>query len=166
MSTQSGPEQTAQTAQDVFRARRPARRDRQLDILGVIALGGGLGSTARYLISTALPVHPGHFPWATFMINMTGCLVLGLLMVFVVEIWPPRRYLRPFVGVGILGGYTTFSTFAVEIRGLAAHGAWALADAYTLSSLVGGVTAVWCGIAFGRILGGRPIRRVREGRSA
>ncbi|MGH3377526.1 MAG: fluoride efflux transporter CrcB [Actinoallomurus sp.] len=168
MSTQSGPEQTAPTArteQDVFRVGRPARRDRQLDILGVIALGGGLGSTARYLISTALPVRPEHFPWATFTINVTGCFVLGLLMVFVVEIWPPRRYLRPFVGVGILGGYTTFSTFAVEIRGLAAHGAWALADAYTLSSLVGGVAAVWCGIALGRFLGGRPVRRVREGQS-
>jgi fluoride exporter len=166
MSTQSGPEQTASAERDVFRGRRPARRDRQVDVLAVIALGGGLGSTARYLISTAMPAHPGRFPWATFTINVTGCFALGLLMIFVVEIWPPRRYLRPFAGVGILGGYTTFSTFAVEIRGLAAHGAWALADAYTLSSLVGGVAAVWCGIALGRLLGGRPVRRVREGRSA
>jgi CrcB protein len=140
------------SGQDVFRLRRPARRDRRLDILAVIALGGGLGSVARYLVSAALPVRTGQFPWATLLINVSGCLLLGALMVFVLEIWPPRRYVRPFAGVGILGGFTTFSTFAVESRGLAAHGAWALADAYALSSLAGGVTAVWCGIALARLI--------------
>jgi CrcB protein len=151
------------SGQDVFRVPRPARRDRRLDILAVIALGGGLGSVARYLLSTALPVRPGHFPWATFLINLSGCLLLGVLMVFVLEIWPPRRYVRPFAGIGILGGFTTFSTFAVEIRGLAAHDAWALADAYALGSLVGGVAAVWCGITLAR-----PIarRRRRNGESS
>jgi fluoride exporter len=154
-----------QSEKDVFRIRRPARRPRQLDILATIAFGGGLGSVARYLVSMAVPVRPGHFPWATFLINLSGCFALGLLMVFVVEIWPPRRYVRPFVGIGVLGGFTTFSTFAVETRGLAAHGAWALADAYALNILVGGVAAVWCGIALARLLGRRPVRREREGRS-
>jgi CrcB protein len=152
--------------QDVFRVHRPKRRDRQLDILAVIALGGGLGSVARYLISTALPVRPGHFPWATFLINLSGCLLLGALMVFVLEIWPPRRYVRPFAGIGILGGFTTFSTFAVEIRGLAAHDAWALVDAYALSSLVGGVAAVWCGITLARLVVRRLVGRERDGVSA
>jgi CrcB protein len=86
-------------------------------------------------------------------------------MVFVLDVWPPRRHVRPFVGIGVLGGYTTFSTFAVEIRGLAGHGAWTLADAYALNSLVGGVAAVWCGIALARLIAGRPIRREKEGRS-
>jgi CrcB protein len=149
---------------DVFRVRRPSRPDRRLDILAVIALGGGLGSVARYLVSTAIPVRPGHFPWATFLINMGGCLALGALMVLVVELWPPRRYVRPFAGIGVLGGFTTFSTFTVEIRGLAAHDAWALADAYALNSLAGGVVAVWCGISLARLIGRRPIRRHREGR--
>jgi CrcB protein len=150
--------------QDVFRPRRPARRRRrQFDVLAAIALGGGLGSVARYLVATALPVHPGRFPWATFLINLSGSFVLGVLMVFVLEIWPPRRYVRPFVGIGILGGFTTFSTFAVEIRGLAAHGSWALADAYALNSLVGGVAAVWCGITLARLIGRRPVRRERKG---
>jgi CrcB protein len=152
--------------QDVFHDPRPARRDRQLDILAVIALGGGLGSVARYLLSTALPVRPGHFPWATFLINLSGCLLLGALMVFVLEIWPPRRYLRPFAGIGILGGFTTFSTFAVEIRGLAAHDAWALADAYALNSLVGGVAAVWCGITLARLIARRHVGRARNGESS
>jgi fluoride exporter len=145
--------------QDVFRARRPTRRRaRQLDVLAAIALGGGLGSVARYLIATALPVRPGHFPWATFLINMSGSFALGVLMVFVLDIWPPRRYVRPFVGIGVLGGFTTFSTFAVELRGIAAHRAWVLADAYALNSLVGGIAAVWCGITLARLIGRRARR--------
>jgi CrcB protein len=156
--------QTTRPVRDVFRVRRrPSRSDRQLDVLLVIALGGGLGSVARYLVSEALPVRPGHFPWATFLINLSGCFALGVLMAFVVEIWPPRRYLRPFAGIGILGGYTTFSTFAVEIRGLAGHGVWALANAYALNSLVGGLAAVWCGIVLARLIARHPVRRGREG---
>jgi fluoride exporter len=150
---------------DVFRDRRPPRRGRQLDVVAVIALGGGLGSVARYLLSTAFPVRAGHFPWTTFGTNMAGCLLLGALMVFVLDIWPPRRYLRPFAGIGVLGGFTTFSTFAVEIRGLAAHGAWSLADAYALDSLVGGIVAVWCGVTLARLAAGRPLRRERKGTS-
>jgi CrcB protein len=146
---------------DLVRTGKPVRRDRRLDVLAVIALGGGLGSVARYLVSTALPVRPGHFPWATFLINLSGCFALGVLMVFVLEIWPPQRYVRPFAGIGILGGYTTFSTFVVEIRGLAAHGAWALADAYALNSLVGGLVAVWCGMTLARLIGVR--RRKGDG---
>jgi fluoride exporter len=145
---------------------RPAqagmRRDRGLDILAVIALGGGIGSVARYLLATALPVRPGHFPWATFVTNVTGCLLLGALMVFVLEVWPPRRYVRPFAGVGVLGGFTTFSTFAVEVRGLAAHDAWALAAAYALSSLAFGVAAVWCGGTLARVA----VRAARRERAA
>ena len=148
--------------QDVFRAGGPARRDRQLDVLAAIALGGGLGSVARYLVAAAFPVHPGRFPWSTFLINLSGSFALGVLMVFVLEVWPPQRYVRPFAGIGILGGFTTFSTFAVEVRGLTAHGSWALADAYALNSLVGGVAAVWCGITLARL----SLRRVREGRSS
>ncbi len=135
-------------------SRSPASA-RRLAVLAAIALGGGLGSVARYLVESAMPVHAGRFPWATFAVNLGGSFALGVLMVFVLEIWPPRRYARPFAGVGILGGFTTFSTFAGELRGLAGRGAWALADAYALSSLVGGVGAVACGIALTRTLGRR-----------
>jgi CrcB protein len=162
MPTQPETGRTQRHDGDVFRVRGPARRDRRLGVLAAIALGGGLGSVARYLVSTALPVRQGHFPWATFLVNLSGCFVLGLLMVFVVEIWPPRRYVRPFAGIGVLGGFTTFSTFAVEIRDLAAHGAWALADAYAFDSLAGGLAAVWCGIALARVIGRRPAHAGRE----
>jgi fluoride exporter len=150
------PHRPAELGQDVFRSTRPERRPGQRDIVAAIALGGGLGSTARYLIATALPVHPGSFPWSTFTINLSGCFAIGVLMAFVLEIWPPRRYARPFLGIGVLGGFTTFSTFAVEVRGLAAHGAWALAGAYALSSLAGGLAAVLCGGALARLIARRP----------
>lgn len=151
---------------DVFAVKAISRHHRHLTVLAVIALGGGLGSVARYLVSTAIPTRPGHFPWATFWINLSGCFALGLLMVFILDVWPPRRFVRPFAGVGFLGGYTTFSTFAVEVRNLAAHGAWTLADAYLLGTLVGGLAAGWCGIALARLIARLPVMRPSEGKSS
>ncbi|WP_063836934.1 fluoride efflux transporter CrcB [Phaeacidiphilus oryzae] len=137
---------------------RPAAR-RQLDILAVIALGGGLGSIARYGIARALPTEAGGFPWATFVANVGGCLLIGLLMVYVLEVWAPSRYRRPFLGVGFLGGFTTFSTYVVETRGLLATGHFSMADAYALSSLVAGLAAIWTGMVLGRLAGRLPVRR-------
>ena len=79
--------------------------------LAAIAVGGGIGSVARYLLSAAFPAGLG-FPWAIFAVNVSGCFCLGFLMVYLLEVWPPRRFLRPFLAVGLLGGYTTFSTYA------------------------------------------------------
>jgi fluoride exporter len=141
---------------------RHRRRSRQWDILLVIALGGGLGSLARYLLAQALPTPHGAFPWATFLTNTIGCLALGALMVLVLDVWPPRRYLRPFLGVGVLGGFTTFSTYTVEIHDLLGVGHWSLADAYALDSLVAGLLAVWLGIALTRLAAGIPVRRNRR----
>jgi CrcB protein len=142
----------------LFAARAAGRRDRQWGVLAAISLGGSLGSVARYLVSEAVPVTAGRFPWATFLINVSGCLAIGLLMVLVLDVWPPNRYARPFVGVGILGGYTTFSTFTVETRNLAAHGAWGLAAAYVLGSLVAGLAAVWGGMTLARLFARLPLR--------
>jgi PII-like signaling protein len=69
-----------------------------------------------------LPTRPGEFPWATFLTNTSGCLALGALMVYVLGVCPPGRYLRPFLGVGFLGGYTTFSTYTVELLDLTRGG--------------------------------------------
>jgi CrcB protein len=151
--------------------RRPARRQRargrrQLNILAVIALGGGLGAVARYGIAQALPTATGAFPWATFLTNIGGCLLIGLLMVYVLDVWSPSRYRRPFLGVGFLGGFTTFSTYAVEIRGLLATGQFSLADAYALTSLVAGLSAVWTGVVLGRLARRLPVRRGPRRREA
>ncbi|MFJ7280573.1 fluoride efflux transporter CrcB [Kitasatospora sp. NPDC098663] len=143
---------------------RPARAG-QWDVIAVIALGGGIGSVARYELAQAWPTKTSHFPWATFTTNISGSLLLGILMVYVQEIWPPNRYLRPFLGVGILGGFTTFSTYTVELRGLLATGHLALADAYALTSLIAGFAAVWTGIAATRRLARLPVRRGPRRRS-
>lgn len=148
---------------DLHRERRPLRRRRglarQWDVLVVIALGGGLGSLARYGLEAVVPATANGFPVGTFAINVSGSFALGLLMVYVLEVWSPRRYLRPFLAVGFLGGYTTFSTFAAEIRGLLARSAWFVADSYAVDSLLAGLAAVWVGVVLGRIIAGLPVRR-------
>ncbi|HEX6446986.1 MAG TPA: CrcB family protein [Streptosporangiales bacterium] len=151
-------------AADVFR-RAPGGRGRlrrlvsHLDVLAVVAVGGAVGSAARYAVGHALPTPPHGFPWGTLLINVSGSFLLGLLMVFVSEVWRPGRYLRPFLGVGVLGGYTTFSTVTGEIRGLGGAGAWLLANTYLLDSVVGGLAAVWLGVIAARLLARRPVRR-------
>jgi CrcB protein len=87
-------------------------------LLPVIALGGMLGASARYGLELWWPASSGHWPWATFTANVSGCLLIGMLMVHVVEIGRAHPLLRPFLGVGLLGGYTTFSTYAVQVRTL------------------------------------------------
>ena len=140
-------------------ASRGTRRD--LDVLGVIALGGGLGSIARYGLARAMPTPAGGFPWATLITNVVGCAVLGGLMYLVLEVWPPSRYRRPFLGVGICGGFTTFSTAMVETRGLLAGGLLGTAGLYLLASVVLGLLAVLGGATLARALtngrrGGEP----------
>ncbi|MEN3533941.1 fluoride efflux transporter CrcB [Microbispora sp. ZYX-F-249] len=156
-------DERAHSGPGVFRPQAAPARHRTWDVLAVIALGGGIGSVARYLVGLAFPVPPTGFPWGTFAANVTGCLALGALMVFVLDVWPPRRYVRPFLGVGFCGGYTTFSTFAVEIVDRWSRGAWPTAAVYAVSSLAAGPAAVWCGIVLARALAGLPVRRRGKG---
>ncbi|MGH3304653.1 MAG: fluoride efflux transporter FluC [Streptosporangiaceae bacterium] len=118
--------------------------------LAAIAVGGGLGSLARYLLSAAFPAGHG-FPWAIFGVNVSGSFLLGVLLVYLLEIWPPRRFLRPFLAVGLIGGYTTFSTYAGGVLTLLTGGAPALAAAYALSSIAAALVAVWCGVQAARL---------------
>lgn len=119
------------------------------DVLPV-ALGGAIGSVARYLAGLAFPPPAAGFPWPTFTVNVTGSLVLGFLMVYLLDVWPPWPGLRLFLTTGLLGGYTTFSSYAAGIAGLLDARAFALADAYALTSLLAGLAAVWCGVTLAR----------------
>ena len=124
-------------------------RDR-LDVLGVIAAGGAVGAAARYAAGELWPHAADGVPWATLAVNVIGCFLLGLLMFYVTDVWPPRRYVRPFLGVGVLGGFTTFSTYALETRALLAHGQVGIAIAYLVGTLVLAVAAVVAGALVGR----------------
>src|SRR5262249_31603918 len=113
--------------------------------LAAVAVGGGIGSVARYLLAAAFPAGHG-FPWAIFAVNVSGCFCLGVLMVYLLEVWPPRRFLRPLLAVGLIGGYTTYSTYAGGVMTLLTGHAPALADAYSLTSILAALAAVWCGL--------------------
>ena len=114
------------------------------------ALGGGLGSLARWGLGLALPHPAGAWPTATLVVNLTGCLLLGLLAAALFTRHPGSPWLRPFLGTGVLGGWTTFSTFAVDAVQLADAGRGAAAVGYVLVSVAGGVLAAATGVRLGR----------------
>jgi CrcB protein len=93
-----------------------------------------------------VPHDPGRFPWSTLLTNVIGCFLIGVLMVLVIERWPQHRWVRPFFGTGILGGYTTFSTYAVDTRTLVAADRADLAAAYAIGTLALGLLAVVAGL--------------------
>lgn len=110
-------------------------------LLLVVAAGGALGSLARYAVSVAVPHDPTELPIATLLVNVVGCLLLGVL----VGGWPAARWGRPFLGTGVLGGFTTFSAFALEIDRLLDHRP-GVAVAYVGLSLLLGLAAAAVGL--------------------
>jgi|SRR5690348_17305671 CrcB protein len=125
-------------------------RPRNADILAVIALGGALGSVARWGLGRLVPHHPGQLPWSTLVENVSGALVLGVLTVLMIEVWPPSRLVRPFLGVGVLGGFTTFSTYMLDTQDLLRAGRPATALGYLFATLVLGLLASWVGVTVAR----------------
>jgi fluoride exporter len=115
-----------------------------------IGLGGALGTLARYLLGATITTAPGHFPATTLLINLSGSLAIGFL-VPITDTVPARFALaRPFLVVGFLGGWTTYSTLAVEAVLLGKGDHLGLAAAYLAASLVGGLALVTLGAATGR----------------
>lgn len=114
-------------------------------VLAAVSAGGALGASARYAISLLLPHHLDEFAWSTWLINVSGCLLIGVLMVLISDVWAGRRLLRPFLGVGVLGGYTTFATSVVDVQQAAAHGAAGIALLYLGATVIGAMLAVWVG---------------------
>ncbi|MFI9151587.1 fluoride efflux transporter CrcB [Streptomyces sp. NPDC053367] len=131
---------------------RPAPRHGQAAVVAAVAAGGAIGATARYAASLLWPAHSGGFPWTTFWVNVSGCAVIGVFMVLVVEARAVHRLVRPFFGTGVLGGYTTFSTYAVDIRTLLDEGHPATALAYLAATLLAALTAVRLGVTAARRL--------------
>ncbi|WP_100445180.1 fluoride efflux transporter FluC [Glycomyces xiaoerkulensis] len=126
-----------------------------------VAGGGALGALARYGLGAALPHEPGRFHPATFAANVTGGLLIGALMVTVTEVAPGTRLIRPFFGVGVLGGFTTFSAYILDIGRAANGGATALAVTYAFATPAAALAAAAAGMwAARRLL----VRHRREDR--
>ncbi|MFE6281006.1 fluoride efflux transporter CrcB [Streptomyces sp. NPDC057877] len=138
---------------------RPARRSAwraQLPVVAVVALGGGAGAAARYAVALWWPTGAGGFPWAVFGANVIGCAVIGVFLVAVTEARTAHPLVRPFFGTGVLGGFTTFSTYAVDIHDLIDAGHPGTALAYLAATLLAALTAVWLATtAARRVLLGR-----------
>jgi fluoride exporter len=114
--------------------------------LVAVAVGGAIGAVARYGLNTAFPFSPGEFDLATFIANTVGGLLIGVLMITITEVAPGLTMVRPFVGVGILGGFTTFSTYIVDIGRAASAGATALAVVFAFTTMAAALLAAAVGM--------------------
>lgn len=137
----------------------PPGRPSDLRTALAVAIGGVLGAFARWGIVLAVPWSPPSLPTATLVVNLLGCLVIGVLLTWWTEGTPPAWWVRPFAAVGFVGGFTTFSTFAVEGVRLVDAGATGMAASYITVSIVLGLLLVHIGSygarrAMGRSSGG------------
>jgi len=110
-----------------------------------------LGAAARFKLAEALPTPPGHFPWATFWTNLSGSFLLGFLLIVLLERFPSTRYVRPFIATGILGAFTTMSTYTVETALLLKDDHAATAILYGIGSVAAGVVLAYAGITIARL---------------
>lgn len=124
-------------------------------VVAAVAAGGALGATARYAASLAWPASPDGFPWTVLGVNVLGCALMGVLMVAVTEIRTVHPLVRPFLGTGVLGGFTTFSTYAVDVQRLVEAGRPGTGLAYLAATLVPALLAVWLATAATRRAGAR-----------
>jgi CrcB protein len=121
--------------------------------LGAIFLGGMVGALLRVWLSRQFAVGADSWPWPTFLINISGSLLLGYLITRLQERLPQSTYRRPLLGTGFCGAYTTFSTLQIEVLKMAEHHHYGLALAYAAASITSGFIAVWVATA--------TVRRVR-----
>jgi CrcB protein len=112
-------------------------------VLAVVTLGGALGAAGRYAADALWPDPAGGFPWTTFGVNVLGSGLLGLVTALAARRWPGRPLLRPLLGTGLIGGFTTFSTFAVDTQRLFTGGHALTAAAYVLGTLATCTAATW-----------------------
>jgi CrcB protein len=120
-----------------------ADRTRGPQLAAAIALGGALGALARAGLTEAWAPQPGAWPWATFTANVAGAFLLGYLVTRLQERVPPSTLRRPFLGTGLCGALTTFSTLDIELLRLVRQHCVGLAAGYLAASLVCGFAAVF-----------------------
>ena len=121
----------------------------------LIALGGAIGSVSRHWLSETVTARlDGPFPWGTFLVNITGCILIGLFAVLPGGSGRPlaSTETRAFLMIGICGGYTTFSAFSLQTLNLLRAGDWPRATAYVVGSVVLCLLGVWLGQLLGTAL--------------
>jgi fluoride exporter len=118
-----------------------------------IALGGSLGSLARYWVGSTVASRLGtKFPYGTFVVNITACIIIGFSLAFLekrTELNPAWRFLVP---IGFIGAYSTFSTLEWETYSNLQAGAFFIAGLYVVLSFVLGLIAIWCGVMIARVI--------------
>jgi len=116
-----------------------------------VMLGGALGTGARYSLVNLLQSSPLEgFPYGTLAVNLAGCLLIGLIAAFFVHSPGPASYIKPALIIGLLGGFTTFSSFGFEALTLLRNGSVGLAGTYIIASNVGGIALAWGGYTLAR----------------
>jgi CrcB protein len=144
-----------------FEVARPGRRPRpRWDVLAAIFVGGCCGGAARYALGHVWPQRAGVFPWTIFGINTSGAFVLALVIVIAADLMP-SRYLRPLIGTGFCGAFTTFSSIVVTVDEAWADDHPGIAWTYLAASIGAGLAAAWIGLVAGRAL--TAARRFRSG---
>lgn len=123
--------------------------------IAAVFVGGTLGTVARYLLDAHHPLAPGAFPWVTLLVNLSGSLAIGFLVPITEHTAARFPLLRPLALIGFLGGWTTYSTLAVEATLLAKGGDVAVCLAYVIATVAGGLALVVLGHAAGRRLTAR-----------
>lgn len=123
-----------------------ARRLTQLDKYLMVLAGAGFGGLARYVLGAwIMEKYGGRFPLGTLVINVSGAFLIGLVMTLLTDRLPPHPNWRLFLVVGVLGGYTTFSSFEYELLETVRDGEWWISLFYAAGSVVLGYIAVWLG---------------------
>lgn len=141
-------------ATDVVRPSRPLFM--RPSYLLMLLVAGGVGTACRYGLEERYGARPGAWPWATFVINVVGSFLLGTLLTALGRIGPDdgwRRRVRVGVGTGLIGGFTTYSTFIVEVDKLLIGGRVVTAVAYSLGSVLVGIAAALAGVILVQRLG-------------
>lgn len=119
----------------------------------LVALGGAIGASFRHLASiAALRIMGSGFPWGTLFVNVFGSLIMGLFIAWLTKKSGVSNELRLFVATGILGGFTTFSAFSLDVANMFERGDMMSTAGYVLASVVLSVAAVFMGLWFGRAM--------------
>jgi fluoride exporter len=118
-----------------------------LVVVLAVSLGGGAGALARFAADSVAPE-----VWATLGVNLAGCALIGVLVVLTTEVWRAHPLVRPFLGTGVLGGFTTFSTYALDAHGLWVTGDRVAAAGYLAGTLLGCVATTAAAATLARSL--------------